>query len=185
MARKIEDITITFLRECFLFDTEANALVWKTRPLCHFETERAWKQINTRFSGKIAGHRRKADGRRYIALSGGVYLAYRLIYALHHSISLIDVPGQVDHRDGDHTNDCPTNLRAATPAQNSANQPIARRNTCGFKGVTWNKARKKWQACIKVHGKSHYLGLFARPEDAHAAYMAAAKLHFGEFARAA
>ena len=37
----------------------------------------------------------------------------------------------------------------------------------------------------EVEGKAKYLGSYATPAEAHAAYMAAAKIHFGEFARGA
>ena len=44
---------------------------------------------------------------------------------------------------------------------------------------------RKWQAKIEVAGKQIHLGRFESREAAHKAYMAAARRHFGEFARAA
>jgi len=35
-----------------------------------------------------------------------------------------------------------------------------------------------------VAGKSHLLGYYKTPEEAHAAYIVGSKHHFGEFARA-
>jgi hypothetical protein len=92
-------------------------------------------------------------------------------------------PRLIDHRDLNKTNNRIANLRVATNSQNTANQPLGNKNTSGFKGVVWHKS--KWQAQITANGKTRYLGLFIDPAAAHAAYVAAAKEAFGEFARAA
>lgn len=47
---------------------------------------------------------------------------------------------------------------------------------CGYQG---------WCAHIRDHGKARHLGTFRTAEEAHAAYVAAAKEVFGEFARVA
>jgi hypothetical protein len=87
----------------------------------------------------------------------------------------------IDHRDGDPTNNRWNNLRKATPSQNSANRRRPQNNTSGFKGVL--AYRGKWRATISKNGQSTVLGMFQSPEAAHAAYVAAARKLFGEFAR--
>ena len=62
---------------------------------------------------------------------------------------------------------------------------VERNNKSGFKGVHWNSNCCKWHAQIRIKGKQTYLGLFMTAEEAHAAYVAVAKEHFGEFARVA
>lgn len=90
---------------------------------------------------------------------------------------------EIDHRDGNGLNNRRSNLRVATSSQNKQNQGIRADNTSGFKGVTWVKRDRKWQARIEVGGKRRFLGLFKTPEAAHAAYVAAnAELH-GSFGR--
>lgn len=88
-----------------------------------------------------------------------------------------------DHIDGDGLNNRRVNLRLATNSQNLANRRIFTVNTSGYKGVAWNKNCGKWQAQIGIEGKTHYLGLHVRVEDAAIAYDEAARKLFGEFAR--
>lgn len=88
----------------------------------------------------------------------------------------------------DHVNcnglDCRrANLRPATKAQNQRNKGLQSNNTSGVKGVSWDKARRKWQVHISVMGHNRKLGLFATIEAAAAAYRAAAMVDHGEFAR--
>ena len=66
-----------------------------------------------------------------------------------------------------------------------ANTTLRSYNTSGRKGVCWNKGSGKWQAGIKVRGKSLHLGLFDDIDAAAAAYQQAAAHHFGQFARPA
>src|SRR3990167_4588625 len=128
--------------------------------------------------GALAGSVRK--GRRYISIDYTTYLASRLAWFYVH----MEWPNpEVDHIDLDKMNYRISNLRIATRSQQQANTRCSRVNTSGYKGVTWNAGRHKWQAQIKVDGKMHYLGLFDQPEAAHAVYAAAATEHFGEFAR--
>jgi len=53
------------------------------------------------------------------------------------------------------------NLRVANHTINGRNRGIQSNNTSGYKGVHWEKARKKWMADIKIH-----LGHFVNLEDA-------------------
>lgn len=89
----------------------------------------------------------------------------------------------IDHIDGDSTNNAWHNLRLATQAQNCRNQALKTTNTSGFKGVSYSKVSKKWVATIWRDYRCHYLGLYGTPEQAHAAYVEAAERLHGEFAR--
>ena len=92
-------------------------------------------------------------------------------------------PGRfVDHRDHDTLDNRRQNLRPATRAQNQANHRLNIRNKSGFKGVSRAQGGK-WQASIRVNGKSIALGAAYRtPAEAAVAYRDAAVRYFGEFA---
>lgn len=65
---------------------------------------------------------------------------------------------EVDHANRDKLDNRMSNLRFVTRAQNIANTPLSKRNTSGFKGVHWNKAKGKWQIRIGFEGKVVSLG---------------------------
>ena len=92
---------------------------------------------------------------------------------------------KIDHRDRDTFNNRWLNLREATHSQNNANRIFRKRKQNLPRGVSQikrpYKVSKPYEAAIKVNKKSIWLGLYKTPEEAHSAYLAAAKKHFGEF----
>lgn len=95
---------------------------------------------------------------------------------------LLEPGKEIDHIDGDGLNNQRSNLRAASPSQNQANQ-VPRGGTSKFKGVSWEKAKKLWRADIRVNGKRVCLGRFQTEEEAAQAYNDRAVVAFGSFAR--
>lgn len=104
---------------------------------------------------------------------------------LHREVLQYDGPLEVDHIDGNTLDNRKSNLRLVTTSQNQMNRGISYANKSGFKGVSWNKASKKWMAQIKANNVHYYLGLFDTKEEAAAAYSAKAQEVHGEFTRAA
>jgi hypothetical protein len=92
-------------------------------------------------------------------------------------------PKRLDHKDGTRTNNRIANLREATVSQNAANKHC-QKNISGFKGVQ-ARPNNRWRALIEVNGKCLTLGTFGTPQEASAAYFAAAQKFHGEFARMA
>jgi hypothetical protein len=133
--------------------------------------------------GDKAGYLKKDKGYTYIEYNGKSYSAHRLAWFWVHKI----FPKlQIDHINGNKSDNRIVNLREATHGQNRANSKTTNKN--GLKGVRflpWIKNTGKcWQAQITHNKKVVYLGCYYTKEDAHSAYCAAAtKLH-GDFFRA-
>jgi AP2 domain. len=108
----------------------------------------------------------------------------RSIYVYMHRfiLGLTHRSEQADHEDGNGLNNTRLNLRPCNNTQNSRNAVRSKRNTSGFKGVTFDKGHGKWRAQIGVNRKVKYLGLFDTPEEAFAARCTAATHFHGEFA---
>lgn len=144
-----------------------------------------WRE-NTRNAGRLAGWVCKSSGYRMVGVSvngrNRNLRAHHIVWALVHGAwpSL-----QIDHRNRIRDDNRPSNLREATGAQNQGNVPVKRNSATGIKGVHRRRRHlaKPFKASIRVSGRQTHLGYFATAEEAGAAYAAAAKAHFGEFAK--
>jgi len=124
----------------------------------------------------------KGSGYYRVKLNGKLYYLHRLL-----AQAFIPNPEnkpEVDHIDGNKQNNCLSNLRWATRAENNRNVGKRKDNTSEFKGVCFDKWNGKWKARIWVDGKRKLLGYFRTKEEAAAAYEKAARELHGEFYRA-
>ena len=129
---------------------------------------------------KSAGRRKAGDKAGYedslgywkVFVDGKWILSHRLAWAFTYG----KWPAlEIDHINGDPSDNRIENLREATRSQNVM-------NTRRGNGVCWHKRNCKWQVLIKANGKSHYIGLFEDREEAdEAAQKAILRLH-GKFA---
>ena len=126
-------------------------------------------------------HLKEDKGRFYAARSVKTGKTCKTI-RMHRQIINASPDLWVDHRDGDGLNNLRSNLRQATPQQNAHNRKGARGSRSGLKGAFLDG--NQWRSQIRVAGKMIPLGRFATPEEAAAAYAAAAIRYHGEFARA-
>jgi hypothetical protein len=99
----------------------------------------------------------KADyGNWSVGLNKTTYLTPRIVQTMHTRITL-SVYDEIDHRDGNTSNNHPDNLRLATRSDNNRNTRISRNNKSGFKNVYWHKAAKSFCFQIRFQGKYQYI----------------------------
>ncbi len=143
------------LRELLDYDAETGRFVWR--------------QANKRVkAGTVAGYVGN-DGYVRIRASGTRFLAHRLVWFYVHGTW---PAGEIDHINGDRSDNRIANLRDVSRLTNRQNMRRAQAdNRSGLLGVSLTNNRCK--ASIRSGGKNHHLGYFASPEAAHAAYVAA------------
>ena len=147
------DLTASYVRELFDYDTKTGNLIWKVT------------KCNRGIAGSVAGciH---PNGYRLISIDSSNYRAHRLVWLHHYG----EWPEEfLDHINGVKTDNRLSNLRLATAVINLRNQKLRKTNSSGVCGVRWHKASNKWVATIHVNGKENHLGLFENKEDAIAA----------------
>ena len=120
-----------------------------------------------------------ANGYRIGKLRGKSYYEHRLIWLYHYGEWPKD---QIDHINGVRDDNRIENLREATRQQNSFNRKSEKDSASNYKGVTWHKQHKKWQAQHRYRGKTYYLGLYETEEDAADAYRKATENLHKEYA---
>jgi hypothetical protein len=168
-------ITTARLRQRLRYVPETGELIWLVRPAKDCALEWHTRRWNTLHAGNRAGTI-NGWGYRIIKIDGRIYRTARLIW----QIVTGEIPSvEVDHWNLDHSDDRWDNLRLATHSQNGANKKRGKNNTSGFKGVSPHHSGRFLAQC-----KHRHLGYFDTPEEAHAAYMAAAIEAYGDFARA-
>lgn len=90
-------------------------------------------------------------------------------------------PPEVDHRDGNKSNNALANLRIATRTQNNFNSK-REPGQSGLRGAYLDTRSLRWFSKIQIGWQVKYLGAFDSAEEAHLAFMKAVELHHGEFA---
>jgi hypothetical protein len=108
--------------------------------------------------------------------AGGTYYAARSIRRedgkrtmqyIHRVLLDAKLGEQIDHIDGNGLNNQLSNLRIFSNAQNLRAFNLHRTNNkSGFRGVSWFKRDKKWEAKIRHDGVKLHIGYFNSPEEA-------------------
>ena len=149
--------TQEYLKERFTYDEEAGVLIWRT----HLRT--------ARYVGTVAGTIGNR-GYRQITLNKKRHQAHRLIWVYLNG----NIPEglEIDHIDGDKTNNRIDNLRLATRTQNR-----------------WNRKEKgyrfkdnHWEVSVGHLGEYIYVGFFKAEAEAEQAYKEKCIELRGEFA---
>lgn len=155
------------LQELFDYDPETGVFHWRNAR-------------GPRAAGAVAGNIRK-DGYVRICINWNDFLAHRLAWIYMHGLTIGGA--EVDHIDGNPSNNAIANLRLATSSEQRQNSRPRSSSNSPLKGSF--RVGTRWKSQIMIGGRNIYLGTFDTPEQAHAAYCAAAHENFGDFARLA
>lgn len=129
-------------------------------------------------SGSIAGTVDRR-GRVHVKIGDSAYRAHRIAWLHFYGEWPSD---QIDHINGNPSDNRIANLRDVDGSTNRENQRKARTDnlSSGTLGVTWCKHYKKWKASIRVKGVLKHIKYCDSLEAAEAAYLAAKRaMHIG------
>jgi len=159
---------IALLRERLSYDPLTGELRWRSHK---------WLPS---LVGRIAGHVR-GTGYQFVTIHQIGYMAHRIAWAIHYG----EDPGlaEVDHIDGNRSNNRIANLRLVSQDQNAQNRGAYRNNQSGYPGVRWKAARGKYVARVVVNRVDHHVGYFTDPAAAFAAREAFARRLRGDLHR--
>lgn len=154
-------ITQHELWEMFYYDADDGVLV-------HRYTVQEGKRM-----GETAGSPHNA-GYIQLSIQRKKYLAHRLIWLYVHG----EHPFQIDHINGNRSDNRIINLRECSYSQNHGNRKKQSNNTSGFKGVAYSRSDDRW--VVDVCGVR--IGQYKTKEEAAKVYDDTARIVFGEFA---
>jgi len=150
------------LTQKYIYDPVTGDFVWKS---CYFKSR----------IGSIAGceftQPHSLCKYRFIYVLRKTQLAHRMAWLY----ATGELPDQIDHDDGNGTNNAFSNLRNVDELESKKNRPKQRNNTSGFPGVSKNN--NKWRAEIQVNKDRIYLGMFVDRLDAAAIRKKAEKIY--------
>lgn len=114
----------------------------------------------------------RQKGYRKLMIDGKSYMEHRVVYYLSTGVWPGDL--QIDHINGDPSDNSPENLRLVDSKGNHRSHKTKRGTTSRYRGVSWNGSRKKWVVNITVDGVKTFLGRFTNEKEAGLAYNYAA-----------
>jgi hypothetical protein len=157
------EIPIDELRKLLRYDPETGELTWLLRPRGMFSTTRSHTIWNVRFANKRACSYLSHDGYLRGTMQRRQFLAHRVAWALHHGGWPAD---QIDHINGDRSDNRIVNLRAVTRIENGKNRKTYTTNTSGHAGIRWDKKINKWVVRIQSDGIYRHIGVFSNLDEA-------------------
>lgn len=148
-------ISLDRLKEFLRYDPENGLFTW-----------RVTRKVR---AGTVAGSLH-AYGYIHIKIYGKEYKAHRLAWLYTFGV----VPEhEIDHINGERSDNRLCNLRLATRAENQQNRRKVKPGTSKHLGVFFHKREGKYRAQIQFQGKRLQLGSFVNEDDAASAYNAA------------
>lgn len=148
---------LTYKQACNAFYYSDGNLYWKVSQ-------------GTRKAGTIIGTK-DTNGYHQVQWMRKLYLVHRIVWLLHYGEWPKD---ELDHIDGNPTNNNISNLRACTHSENMRNLPVHRK---GKLPGAHRERSGNWRAHMTYNGKTLYLGMFSTMEAAHEAFKEAHKTY--------
>jgi hypothetical protein len=145
------------LRKLLRYEPETGRLFWRERCDSMFKSVADANRWNTRYAGKEAFCNYSADGYKTGKVCSSKQKAHRVVWAV---MTGAWPREEIDHINGDPSDNRWENLREVSSGQNSQNTAMSVRNKSGAVGVFWNTYHGKWAAKIKAEGKQIHLGYF-------------------------
>lgn len=149
------------LEKYLSYNPETGKLYWKARTPDMFSREPDCRTWNTKNAGNEAGSLFK-NGYLCISINRKKLYCHRIAAVL----GGLNVEGlQVDHINGDRTDNRLCNLRAVSNKENGKNQKIRNTNTTGLNGVYFDRRRGKKPWYVK-YGDNGWGGSFCTKKEA-------------------
>lgn len=148
----------------FTVDSDTGIVLWKNKP--HKSRVVIGTEAGTTFQ----------TGYKKVMLLGKNYLLHRIAFFLYHGY----IPEQIDHINGNRSDNRKCNLRQANFAQNAQNRRLTTNNKTGYKGVS--KSKNRYRATISYNKKFKHLGYFDTIEEAAKVYEKACEKFHKEYA---
>lgn len=161
----VAKISIEMLREAISYDADSGVLTWLHRPISHFCSNRICRSVNSACAGRPALHYVTHHGYRIGTLFQRKVSAHQAAFA----IMTGRWAKEIDHINGDRSDNRWVNLREVTRSENCRNIKKPKNNTSGSIGIRWNRGMGRWVAYVGSDGDQVHLGSFASKTDAIAA----------------
>lgn len=150
-----------YLSECLVYGKHSGRFTWLKRPREHFNSLAHFNTWNSKNEGEDACLI-DPNGYQSIQLDGVTLKAHHVAFILVEGFK----PDEVDHEDGNRSNNSWGNIRSVTRIENTINRKLRSDNSSGVHGVSQRKDNGKWRASINVNKKKIRLGDFATKDEA-------------------
>lgn len=160
-------LTKEYLESVLSYDLQTGEFYWKVK-------------AGRALPGMIAGHS-TSFGYRKISVNGRSYFAHRLAWLM--AYGSIPAMSDIDHINGNRSDNRIANLRLASRSQNNMNSSTSSRNSSGCRGVCFHQRDNLWHARVFVNRKAAAFKTFKEKSDAVDFVKKERERIFGEYQR--